>query len=84
MYKYRNYILSIVLMTSHQYLVKGDIMLVFRRCDGIHYHLFNDFCRFRSVAVNTMDKLQFLYLLKYKAPLISNSNNFLQACQHII
>ena len=29
MYKYRNYILSIVLMTSDQYLVKGDIMLVF-------------------------------------------------------
>ena len=25
------------------------------------YHLFNDFCGFWSVAVNTMDKLQFLY-----------------------
>jgi len=28
--------------------------------DAEQYHLFNDFCGFLSVAVNIMDKLQFL------------------------
>ena len=29
-------------------------------------HLFNDFCGFWSIAINTMDKLQFLVLIIIK------------------
>ena len=37
-----------------------------RQCDGGSYHVFNDFCGFWSVAVNTIDKLQFLVLIMWE------------------
>ena len=43
--------------------------LTFRQCDVISP--FNDFCGFWSVAINTMDKLQFLVLISFSGtPLI--------------
>ena len=62
--------LSIVLTVTDQKpqkiikkMILLSITLTFRRCDGGNYHLFNDFCVFWSVAVNTVDKLQFLVLI---------------------
>ena len=49
-------------ITQHHVAIQG------RRCDDGWYHPFNDFCGFWSVAVNTVDKLQFLVLIKRYRP----------------
>jgi len=52
----------------------SSITLTFRRCDGGYYHLFNDFCGLLSVAVNTMDKLQFVVLIFITVKTYNNIN----------